>query len=75
MLKRNEVQATCDWCGVTIHGHCGDMMVEWDVDDPTAEECGQRFLCCDCVDDDPDAAECWLDALLEEHPSGDAIQL
>lgn len=74
MLKRNEVKATCDICGEDICKGDG-MMVEWPVDDPSAEECGQRFICGDCLDDDPGAAEAWQEGLLEEHPEAEVIEL
>lgn len=72
MLIWKKAKATCGICGDDIQYGDG-MMVEWEVDDPTAEECGQRFICGECSADI--SGECWLRGLLRKHPEAKVIRL
>jgi hypothetical protein len=70
MLTRNETEAFCDVCCGPI-GRGGYWSVEWKVEEDS-EDCGQRFLCERCVNQEPDDAEFWAGYLLKEHEDDNA---
>lgn len=82
MLTRTETKAVCDICGCDIAGDGeGGLMVEWETEgttegrDAEPDDCGQRFLCHACREEDLDLADSWEVNLLIEHPGADVIEL